>query len=140
MKITFSLHAGGWQGPGAAPKLGEPVLSPPAFLSLLEVQLGLSGPPAVSARRAAAYLVALRAADSPERFFHRSLHADEMGTAAELLAWRDEWLLAGWDGKAPEGWPARLLDMAARQASCSDREGAGARAVGGVSSLLARRS
>lgn len=125
MKITFSLHAGGWQGPGAAPKLGEPVLSPPAFLSLLEVQLGLSGPPAVSARRAAAYLVALRAADRPERFFHRSLHADEMGTASELLAWRDEWLLAGWDGKAPEGWPARLLDMAAVEATTAGRIGLG---------------
>ena len=65
MKITFSLHAGGWQGAAAAPHLGGPVLSPPAFLGLLEVQLGLAGPPTVMARRTAAFLVALRAADAP---------------------------------------------------------------------------
>ena len=86
MKITFSLHAGGWQGAAAAPHLGEPVLSPPALLGLLEVQLGLAGPPTVMARRIATFLVALRAADAPERFFHSSLQADEMGTAATLLA------------------------------------------------------
>lgn len=121
MKITFSLHAGGWQGAAAEPHLGEPVLSPPAFLELLEVQLGLAGPPTVAARRTAAFLVALRAVDVPERFFHRSLQADEMGTAAALLAWRDEWHLAGWDGKASEGWPSRLGDMAAVEAAAAGR-------------------
>lgn len=85
MKITFSLHAGTWNGPCAASQLGTPVLSPAGFLGFLEVQLGLSGPPAVPAKRAAAYLVALRAADTPERFYHLSLQADEMGTAATLL-------------------------------------------------------
>ncbi len=123
MKITFSLYAGAWQGPGAASKLGEPVLSPPAFLGLLEVQLGLSGPQVVSAKRTAAFLVALRSTDTSERFFHRSLQADEMGTAYALLGWRDEWLLAGWDGKAREGWPARLSDMAAVEAVAAGRIG-----------------
>ena len=125
MKITFSLHAGAWQGPGVAAKLGEPVLSPPAFLGLLEVQLGLSGPPVVSAKRTAALLVALRAADTPERFFHRSLQADEMGTASALLGWRDEWFCAGWDGKSCDGWPTRLSDMAAVEAAAAGRIGIG---------------
>lgn len=123
MKITFSLHAGGWQGAAAAPHLGEPVLSPPALLGLLEVQLGLAGPPTVMARRIATFLVALRAADAPERFFHSSLQADEMGTAATLLALRDEWLLAGWDGKSREGWPSRLCDMAAVEGAAAGRIG-----------------
>lgn len=123
MKITISLFAGGWQGPAASAHLGEPVLSPPAFLGLLEVHLGLSGPPVVSAKRTAAFLVALRAADTPERFFHRSLQADEMGTASALLAWRDEWFLAGWDGKPCDGWPTRLADMAAVEAAAAGRIG-----------------
>lgn len=123
MKITFSLHAGGWQGAAAAPHLGEPVLSPPAFLGMLEIQLGLAGPPTVAARRTAAFLVALRAADAPERFFHSSLQADEMGTAAALLAWRDAWHLAGWDGKARDGWPTRLGDMAAVEVAAAGRIG-----------------
>lgn len=121
MKITVSLHAGGWQGPATTPHLGEPVLSPPAFLGLLEVQLGLASPPTVAARRTAAFLVALRAVDAPDRFFHSSLQADEIGTAAALLAWRDEWHLAGWDGKAREGWPSRLGDMAAVEAAAAGR-------------------
>lgn len=121
MKITFSLHAGAWKGAAAAAHLGEPVLSPPAFLALLEVQLGLGGPTVVTAKRAAAFLVALRAADTPKRFFHRSLLVDEMGTAAALLAWRDEWFLAGWDGKSRDGWPDRLSDMAAVEAAAAGR-------------------
>lgn len=112
MRITFSLHASAWHGPSSHAQLGEPVLGRAAFLNLLEVHLGLSGPPVVAAQRVAAYLVALRAVDDPKRFYHRSLKTDEMGTAAALLKWRDEWRLAGWDGKASEGWPQRLVDMA----------------------------
>lgn len=125
MKITFSLHAGAWNGPGAASQLGAPVLNPAGLLGFLEVQLGLSGPPAVAAKRAAAYLVALRAADTQERFYHLSLQADEMGTAAALLRWRDEWFLAGWDGKPRDGWPIRLADMAAVEAAGGGRVGLG---------------
>jgi hypothetical protein len=117
MRITFSLHATAWNGPRSRSHLGEPVVGRMGFLSLLEVHLGLSGPPVVGARRVAAYLVALRAADSEKRFYHRSLDADEMGTAAALLKWRDEWHLAGWDGKAGEAWPQRLVDMAAVEAA-----------------------
>lgn len=119
MKITFSLHATAWNGPGSRSHLGEPVLGRAGFLSLLEVHLGLSGPPVVGARRVAAYLVALRAVDGEKRFYHRSLDADEMGTAAALLKWRDEWRLAGWDGKAGDGWPQRLVDMAAVEAAAA---------------------
>lgn len=119
MRITFSLHASAWHGPSSRSQLGEPVLGRAAFLNLLEVHLGLSGPPVVTAQRVAAYLVALRSADDPKRFYHRSLDADEMGTAAALLQWRDEWHLAGWDGKAGADWPQRLSDMAAVEAAAA---------------------
>jgi hypothetical protein len=56
--------------------------------------------------------VALRAADDPSRFFHESLQVDEVGTAAGLLKWRDEWHLSSWSGKPATNWPARLADMA----------------------------
>lgn len=112
MQITFGMHVGTWYGPGSRAHLGQPVLGRPGFLGLLETHLGLTGAPVSAARRAAAYLVALRSADNPERFYHRSLEADEIGTAAQLLRWRDEWMLAGWDGRGHEGWPPRLADLA----------------------------
>ncbi|MDP1740965.1 PD-(D/E)XK nuclease family protein [Polaromonas sp.] len=112
MRITFGLHVGSWHGPGAA-HLGNPVVGQSAFLNLLEVQLGLSAPAVPAARRTAAYLVALRKADDPSRFYHGSLAADEIGTAAHLLRWRDEWMLGGWDGFGSQAWPQRLADLAA---------------------------
>lgn len=113
MRVTFGMHVGAWLGPGSRSHLGEPVLGRLEFLGLLETHLGLGGPPVSAARRAAAYLVALRSVDTPQRFYHRSLEADEIGTAAQLLRWRDEWFLAGWNGQGHEGWPARLADLAA---------------------------
>jgi len=121
VKITFGMHVGAWHGPGSRAHLGEPVLGRPGFLGLLETHLGLTGAPVSAARRAAAYLVALRAADNPERFYHRSLHADEIGTASQLLRWRDEWMLAGWDGRGHEGWPTRLADLATVEGFAASR-------------------
>ncbi|WP_197538754.1 PD-(D/E)XK nuclease family protein [Azoarcus sp. KH32C] len=58
------------------------------------------------------YLGHLRLCDNHERFYSRSLEADSVGTAAELLSWRDEWRLAGWDGSAPDDAPQRLRELA----------------------------
>lgn len=121
MRITFGMHVGAWKGPGSRPHLGEPVLARPGFLGLLETHLGLGGALVSAARRAAAYLVALRAADNPQRFYHRSLDADEIGTAVQLLRWRDEWMLAGWDGRGHADWPERLADLAAVEAFAGPR-------------------
>lgn len=116
MRVTFGMHIGAWHGPATISHLGAPIRSRPGFLSLLETHLGLTGAPVSNARRVAAYLVALRAADNEQRFYHLSLQADELGTASQLLRWRDEWMLGGWDGRGAEGWPARLADLVAVEA------------------------
>lgn len=121
MRITFGMHVGNWRGPGSEAHVGQPVLGRAAFLALLETHLGLTAAPVSAARRAAAYLLALRAADNPDRFFHRSLAADEIGAAVQLLAWRDELMLAGWDGRPADNWTGRLADLAATEGHASLR-------------------
>jgi hypothetical protein len=88
------------------------------MLGLLELYLGLAGPSATRSQRVAAFLGCLRKADDGQRFYSASLRVDEMGVASELLTWRDEWLLYGWDGTAPADAPKRVADMAAVQSLC----------------------
>jgi len=57
------------------------------------------------------YLHHLRQHDNAARFYTRSLQADEMGVASELLRWRDEWLLHGWNGTAAPDAPLRVRDL-----------------------------
>lgn len=127
MQITFGMHVDSWRGPGRDARIGRPVLGRPAFLTLLETHLGLTALPVSAARRAAAYMLALRAVDNPDRFFHRSLAVDELGTAVQLLAWRDELMLAGWDGRLADNWTSRLRDLAAAE----ERASSGVRASEG---------
>lgn len=121
MQITFGMHVGNWRGPGSETRIAQPVLGRAAFLTVLETHLGLTAAPVSAARRAAAYLLALRAADHPDRFFHRSLAADEVGAAVQLLAWRDELMLAGWNGRPADNWTSRLCDLAAAEDHASSR-------------------
>ncbi len=86
------------------------------LLAWLEGQLGLSGcPENTDYLRIELYRQALlewleTAPETP--FFADSFEADRFATAAALLAWRDELLLAGWDF-LPEGdCPPRLADLA----------------------------
>jgi hypothetical protein len=135
------MHVGAWQGPASKSHLGAPILSRPGLLNLLETHLGLTGIPVSGARRAAAFLIALRAADNPQRFYHLSLQSDELGTASQLLRWRDEWMLSGWDGTGAAGWPIRLLDMVAVEAfaSASVPPGEGQRLAAVLERLQVRR-
>lgn len=110
--VTLGQCVDAWHGPGSRSWLAAPVLGRSGFLSLLETHLGLTAPPVHAAVRVTAYLTALRRADGPARFFHGSLEADSIETAARLLAWRDEWRMGGWDGQAGLGWPHRLRDLA----------------------------
>ncbi|PSR14596.1 MAG: hypothetical protein DA408_11100 [Bacteroidetes bacterium] len=95
----LSLHE------GALPASTEPLsgcvyLGPRQLLLWLENQLGLRIPETdVEHLRIEQYRQALKyyLQDHPEPFFAASFAADDLGTAAALLARRDELLLAGWD-------------------------------------------
>ena len=113
--VTFGWHLDARQGPLLESRFNSPMVGRQGLLGLLELHLGLAGPPVAQPQRVAAYLAHLRSVG--ERFFSRSLTADEMGVASELLSWRDEWLLYGWDGTAPANAPTRIADMASVEAS-----------------------
>ncbi len=113
MLVTFGLFLDARQGPSTTNFFNDPVVGRLGFLSLLETYLGLSAPGASTAKRVAVYSGLLRAHDDNSRFYSESLQADSIGTAARLLAWRDEWRLGGWDGSAQPTHSVRLQELAA---------------------------
>ncbi|WP_256678920.1 hypothetical protein [Pseudomonas sp. J380] len=113
MHITFGLFLDARQGPSPTNFFNSPIVGRLGFLSLLETYLGLSAPEASAARRVTIYSGLLRANDNGSRFYSESLKVDSIGTAARLLAWRDEWRLGGWDGCANPEHPPRIQDLAA---------------------------
>jgi len=60
------------------------------MLSILEAQLGLISDAVPQSRRVVQYLEYLKRCDHEQRFYHRSLQADELGTAATLVREWDE--------------------------------------------------
>lgn len=112
MHVTFGLFLDARQGPSPTNFFNTPVVGRLGFLSLLETYLGLSAPESSTARRVAIYSGLLRAHDDNSRFYSESLKIDSIGTAARLLAWRDEWRLGGWDGSALLEHPSRLQELA----------------------------
>nr|WP_315848146.1 PD-(D/E)XK nuclease family protein [uncultured Rhodoferax sp.] len=113
MHVTFGLFLDARQGSSPTDFFNTPVVGRLGFLSLLETYLGLSAPEASTARRVTIYSGLLRAHDNNSRFYSESLKADSIGTAARLLAWRDEWRLGGWDGRANPEHPPRIQELSA---------------------------
>ncbi len=113
MHITFGLSLDARQGPSPTNFFNTPVVGRLGFLSLLETYLGLSAPEASTAKRVAVYSGLLSAHDNDSRFYSESLKIDSIGTAARLIAWRDEWRLGGWDGSAKPEHPSRIQELAA---------------------------
>lgn len=113
MHVTLGLYLDARQGPSPTNFFNSPVVGCLGFLSLLETYLGLAAPEASTAKRVAVYSGLLRAHDNGSRFYSESFKADSIGTAARLLAWRDEWRLGGWDGSAQPTHPFRLQELAA---------------------------
>ena len=66
-------------------------------------------------------LLAQHLAISPNAFFAAAFAADELATAADMLARRDELLGAGWDFAPPPGASDRLLTLAALETACRQR-------------------
>lgn len=113
MHVTFGLFLDARQGPSPTNFFNSPLVGRLGFLSLLETYLGLSAPETSFAKRVAIYSGLLRAHDNGSRFYSESLQADSIGTAARLLAWRDEWRLGGWDGSAKPTHPERVQELSA---------------------------
>lgn len=112
MKIRFGLQLDGQHGWHVRNSLGELTIGANGMLGILEPQLGLIAEAVPQSRRVVQYLDCLKRCDNSARFYHRSLQADELGTAATLLSWRDQWHLYGWNGAIAATAPGRLFDMA----------------------------
>lgn len=116
------LHFGlDFDGPVHTEKMtvraGELFAGPARLLHWLEGQLGLGGYPQNSDYlRIELYRQALgqylETTTTPP-FFAGSFDADRFATAASLLAWRDELLLAGWSIETTSETPPRLQVLAA---------------------------
>jgi PD-(D/E)XK nuclease superfamily len=119
---TMTLHIGiGFEAAvftGISPMgAGVACLGPQQLLQWLEGRLGLGGyPPKTDHLRIELYRQSLlqHQSTAPEGAFYRnSFEADRFATAAVLLDWRDDLLLAGWDFQAGPDAPARLRTFAA---------------------------
>ncbi len=117
----FTLHFGNdFDGPVYAPhttiRAAELFAGPKKLLHWLENQLGLSGyPENTDYLRIELYRQSLgqHLADEAHAFYEKSFAADRFATAASLLVWRDELLLAGWDFALAVNLPPRLATLAA---------------------------
>lgn len=112
MKLRFGLHLDGQHGRHASNQLGVSDVGPLGLVTILETQFGIVPPQVSSSERIVQYRDCLLKIDDTTRFFHQSLAADDFGTAAALLAWRDEWLMYGWTRDIPVSGSQRLKDMA----------------------------
>jgi hypothetical protein len=121
MQVTLGLSLDDRQGPSGRHFFAEPVVGPAGLLALLETYLGIARPVVARAQRVAEYLGDLRACDNERRFYSRALQVDDIGTAAKLLSWRDEWRLGGWAGTFTGDVSLRLRDLADVEASASGR-------------------
>ncbi|WP_242031569.1 PD-(D/E)XK nuclease family protein [Pseudomonas fluorescens] len=112
MQITFGMQLDGQRPIRPGNRLGSVTVGPQGLLEILETQLGLVALKPCAVQRAAAYRDCLAQAADTKRFYLASFLADELGVAAELLSWRDDLYLHGWDGNASPHGSARISDLA----------------------------
>ena len=113
MKIIFGLDLDGYQDLWTRDRFNELICGPNGFLGLLELRLGLASKPVSAAVRVAQYRSLLEnAALNKSRFYSASFSKDAFSSAATLLQWRDELILAGWDGSAGTIHSPRIRDLA----------------------------
>lgn len=88
MKTPFGFNLDGQRCWHIGNSLNEISVGGSGLLGILEPQLGLINVPVPQSRRVVQYLECLKSCDNPKCFYHRSLDADELGTASTLLTWR----------------------------------------------------
>lgn len=111
MRIRFGLALDGQRANIFKNALNDLDVGPLGMINILETQLGLLRKDTPQAQRVLQYRDTLRRCDTSSRFYHGSFQADELGTAATLLSWRDQWHLHGWDTQADMTAAPRLQDM-----------------------------
>lgn len=119
--IRFGLSMERGAGVHFHAAVGCSTLGPLGLLNVLETHLGLLRAPVLQSERVVQMRLCLRAAMTAPRFYVKSFEADELGSAATLLGWRDLWFEHGWSGTlaAGAGAGARLADMVAVEALAS---------------------
>lgn len=90
-------------------------MGPVGLLSFLELHLGLSRPSENNVLRVFKYRKSLKKIVRGT-FFEKSFSANELDVAEELLSWRDQLMLAGWDFSLVKDMPVRLKAMATAEA------------------------
>ncbi len=110
IRFDSEFDGGAWPGPlaGREAVAGEAWLGPLGLLEHLETMVGLLGPTTSNGERAAELVPRLAESDG---FWSKSAELDPLGSARELLRWRDELTLAGWRGD-DAGMPARVAALA----------------------------
>ncbi len=115
MKIRFGmeLDSGCWPEieNGREAAVGEVALGPMGLLGVLETAFGMAAPAVPEALRIRQYMERIRALPDGGRFYSRSFAFDAWSSARELLEWRDELVMHGWNGEAA-GAPERIAALA----------------------------
>jgi hypothetical protein len=143
--IRFGLSIDSGAGMHFHAAVGRSTLGPLGLLNVLETHLGLLRAPVSQSERVVQMRQCLRAAMTAPRFYARSFEADELGSAATLLGWRDLWFEHGWSGTLAAGAGAsagsRLADMVAVEALASSAvaRGMGQRLADVANALQHRR-
>jgi ATP-dependent helicase/nuclease subunit B len=97
--------------------LGAVRLGPLGLAQLLQTRLGLTGPDTRHSTRIRHYMARLAEQDTPQAWFHGSFSVDPWSTAIDLLDMRDELVVNGWTGLAPDGSSAKLKALASLEQS-----------------------
>lgn len=117
MNVLFGLYLdrAPWTYRDSA--LGQVRLGPLGLTQLLQTRLGLTGPDARHSTRIRQFMARLAEQDTPDAWFHGSFSVDPWSTALDLLDLRDELVLNGWTGTAPDGSTPRLQALASLEQS-----------------------
>lgn len=102
-KIIFGIDLDGYVPPsGGESGPGMAWCGPMRMMDIMEKRLGLSRPLPPQCERVVGAKAAMEAYyRSGGEFAAGSFERDSLGVAAKLLQWRDELVMAGWDGCAP---------------------------------------
>jgi hypothetical protein len=94
--------------PRASSRLGAPAWGAPGLLRDLELRLGLPSIAGEASLRIPRWIERIASLRDERAFYAPSFANDPLGTAEELLRWRDDLVAAGWDGAPVTGGGERL--------------------------------